>query len=109
MSRSDDPDSSDGNASMMAPAVRAFDVYAALSWPVTHYARVVVFDPMTRLRKRCQARRCKHLSIAATRFEERNRIGNEEWMATKRRDVCPAHLDSLRAHCGDSLITEDIA
>ena len=77
--------------------------------PVTPYARVVVFDPITSLRKRCQARRCKHLAIAATRLEERNRIGSEEWMATKRRDVCPAHLDALRAHCGDSLITEDLA
>ena len=107
MSRSGDPDPSAGNASMMAPTVRAFDVYAALRWPITPYARVVVFDPMTRLRKRCQARRCKHLSIAATRLEERNRIGNEEWMATKRRDVCPAHLDAIRAHCGGSLVTEE--
>ena len=106
---STDHDLPAGNAAMMAPTVRASDVYEDLRWPVAPYVRVVVFDPMTRLRKRCQARRCKHLSIAATRLEERNRIGNDEWMATKRRDVCPAHLDALRAHCGDSLITEDLA
>lgn len=109
MNRSGDPDPPAGNATMRAPTVSAFDVYEKLRWPITPYARVVAFDPMTSLRKRCQARRCKHLAIAATRLEERNRIGNEEWMATNRRDVCPAHLDALRAHCGDSLITEDLA
>lgn len=86
---------------------RASDVYAELGWPTDPYIRVVVFDPMTSLRKRCRARRCRHLAIAATRLESRNRTTSDEWTAHKRRDVCPAHLDALRTHCGESLITKE--
>lgn len=87
-----------------AMRVRADDVYAALSGPVPQDQRVVLLGPSEQPFF-CGAHDCDKPTVVATRFETRRRRGHDGWAPVMRRGVCQAHLDALREHCGDRMVT----